>query len=389
MVETLRPQSEDELADIVRGADGATFEIVGRSTKRAFGRPVETSAVLELSRLSGIVSYEPDELVITARAATPVSEIDAAIGEKSQRLGFDPADWGPFYGASKGTATIGGVLSADASGPARLRFGAARDHLLGFRAVNGLGEIYKAGGHVVKNVTGFDVPKLMCGAMGTLGPLSEVTLRLVPRTETSVTLVARDVDSETGLALLRRAWSSPLEPSGLAYAPKNAALAGLGEIGSGGAIFRLDGAAGPLADKIEALRRILGEQDLATIDDGDALFSRIGSGSSFVGRTDDVWRVFVPPARAAACVAELASPFWLADWAGGVIWAEGGEPEHIHSIAAWAGGYATLMRASEQVRRDNRVFSPQTHTRTGLTKRVKAAFDPRGLFNPGRMYEGI
>jgi len=383
----LSPQNESELADIVRGADGQSFEIVGHGSKRGLGRPVDASVVLDLSAFSGIVRYEPDELVITARAATPVGEIEAVLAEKNQRLGFDPADWGPFYGMPEKTATIGGVLSADSSGSARLRFGAARDHLLGFRAVNGLGEIYKAGGHVVKNVTGFDVPKLMCGAFGTLGPLTEVTLRLVPRASGSATLVVRDADVEAGLALLRRAWASPLEPSGLAYVPH--ALPQCGHIGDGACLFRVDGAAAPLADKIEALTNLLGKRDVMRLEDGDDMFSRIGSGGAFADRNGEVWRVFVPPAAAARCARELAAPFWLADWAGGVIWAEGGEAEHVHAIASWCGGYATLMRASEQIRTDSRVFSPQTQARTALTKRVKAAFDPHGLFNPGRMYGGI
>src|SRR5271168_3763633 len=156
----LRPQTETELAGIVRAAaaDRRTFEIVGRGTKRGLGRPVEADAILDLSALTGIVRYEPDELIITARAGTSVAEIEAALDEKNQRLGFEPADWSALYGTPARASTIGGVLSADASGSARLRYGAARDHLLGFHAINGSGEIYKAGGHVVKNVTGFDVP---------------------------------------------------------------------------------------------------------------------------------------------------------------------------------------------------------------------------------------
>jgi glycolate oxidase FAD binding subunit len=178
---------EAELVEAVRAARETRepFEIVGRGTKRAYGRAMAIANTLDVSALSGILNYEHDELVITARAATPISEIEAALNERQQRLGFDPADWGPLFGARANAGTIGGALSADTGGPARLRFGSARDHLLGYRAVNGFGEAYKAGGRVVKNVTGFDLSKLMCGAMGTLGVLTEVTLRVYPRAPAS------------------------------------------------------------------------------------------------------------------------------------------------------------------------------------------------------------
>jgi glycolate oxidase FAD binding subunit len=385
------PQTENDVVEIVRDAcaDRRTFDIVGRGTKRGLGLPVDASAVLDLSALSGIVRYEPEELVITARAATPVAEIEKVLAEKNQRLGFDPADWGLLYGASASSATIGGALSADASGSARLRYGAARDHLLGYRAVNGLGEIYKAGGHVVKNVTGFDLPKLVCGAMGTLGPLTEVTLRLVPRSANSATLVVRNVAAPTGLALLRRIWSSPLEPSGLAYVPHDTAreFTGLGEVGDGAALFRIDGAPEPLADKCNALRKLLHAQDCEIAPEGNALFAQIGAGRAFIGRPEDLWRVFVPPASASACVEALSPSYWFADWAGGVLWIATRESDTVHAIAAQHGGHATLMRSAAATHRRVGVFPSGSPARAALTRRVKTAFDPLGLFNPGRMFE--
>ncbi|HKD24172.1 MAG TPA: FAD-binding protein [Rhizomicrobium sp.] len=379
------PQNENELADCVRAAaaDKRALEIVGHGTKRGLGRAVDAGMVLDLTALSGIVRYEPDELVLTARAATPIAEIEDVLRPKNQRLGFAPADWGPLYGAPERSATIAGVLSADASGSARLRYGAARDHLLGFTAVNGTGEIYKAGGRVVKNVTGFDLPKLFCGAMGTLGPLSEVTLRLVPRAAEAATLVRKDVDAESGLALLRRAWSSPLEATGLAYVPGETArgIPGLGDVGKGAALFRIDGA--PLADKRDALTALVGELARG----GDELFTHIGSGHAFVQRAGDLWRVFVPPAAAAAFAQTLDASFWLADWAGGVLWIE--SERSLHAEVTRAGGHAILMRAGSEVRKSLPVFPPESSVRAALTQRVKSAFDPLGLFNPGRMFEGV
>lgn len=389
----LRPQNETELADIVRAAevDPRTFEIVGRGTKRGLGRPIEADSVLDLSALTGIIRYEPDELIITARAGTPIAEIEAALDEKNQRLGFEPADWSALYGTPARASTIGGVLSADASGSARLRYGAARDHLLGFRAVNGSGALYNAGGRVVKNVTGFDVPKLLCGAMGTLGPLTEVTLRLVPRAPDCATLAIQDVEPETGFAYLRRIWSSSLEPTGLAYVPKLAAGAftALGDSGEGAALIRIEGAAGPLADKIGLLKTLLDGREAALLPDTNDVFARIASGEAFADRAEDIWRVFVPPASAAACARKLASPFWLGDWAGGALWIAGGTADEIHAVAQSFGGHAILMRASAETRARVPVFPPEVPARAALTRHVKDAFDPHGLFNPGRMFEGV
>jgi glycolate oxidase FAD binding subunit len=387
------PQNETELADIVRSAasDRRTFKIVGRGTKRGLGRPVVADAILDLSQLAGIVRYEPDELIITARAGTSIAEIETALDERNQRLGFEPADWSALYGTPTRASTIGGVLSADASGSARLRYGAARDHLLGFRAVNGSGALYNAGGRVVKNVTGFDVPKLFCGAMGTLGPLIEVTLRLVPRASDTATLAIKDVEPEMGLGFLRRIWSSPLEPTGLAYVPKIAvaAFAALGDIGEGAALIRIDGAAGPLADKIGLLKTLLDGREATLLSGTNGVFARIASGEAFADRTDDIWRVFVPPASAGACARKLAVSLWLADWAGGALWIAGGEADVIHAVAQDFGGHAVLMRASAGTRARISVFPPEEPARAALTRRVKDAFDPQGLFNPGRMFEGV
>lgn len=395
---TIAVHSEAELVEAVRAAraGGRKLELLGAGTKRAYGRPVDADDTLDLTGLSGITSYEPEELVLTAGAATPVAEIVEAIAGNSQRLGFDPADWGPLFGQAAGAATIAGVLSADCSGSARVRYGAARDHLLGFRSVNGFGEAYKGGGRVVKNVTGFDLPKLMCGAFGTLGPLSEVTLRLVPRAPLSATLAVKDLKPEEGLKLLRRIWSMPLEATGLAFIPACAAelFPLLGGIGAGAALIRVDGAPEPLDEKRHALRAMLDDEDVVDAFDGDTLFTQIGAGAAFSGSDVDVWRIAVPPASGAETAHALAGTVWYADWAGGLIWvgtsqSNAGSAAKLHHIAARANGYATLLRAAPQVRSVLPVFPPEAVARAALTRAVKGAFDPLGLFNPGRMVEGL
>lgn len=390
--------TEEELIDAVRAARASarTLEIVGAGTKRNYGRPLETADVLDLSGFSGIAMYEPEELVMTARAGTPLTEIEAALAPKYQRLGFDPADWGPLFGTPANAATIAGALSADISGSARMRFGAARDHLLGFRAVSGFGEAYKAGGRVVKNVTGFDLPKLMCGAMGTLGPMSEVTLRLVPRAPLVASLAAKDMTPEQGLALIRRVWASPLEATGLAFVPAVAASSfeALGAIGAGAALMRVEGTPAALKEKVSSLRSMIERHEIAEIADDDAVFARIGSGAAFAGHDADVWRMAVPPASSVAVADALTGTLWFADWAGSLFWIGVSETNEaavakLRHIAWRAGGHTTLMRANPAARATLAVFPPEDEAHAQLTRSVKAAFDPLGLFNPGRMFEGV
>ena len=397
---TFSVSSEAEVVGAVRGArEGRrTLEIVGHGTKRDFGRPLECDDVLDLSGLSGIVNYEPDEMIITARAGTPVAEIEAALAEHNQRLGFEPADWGPLFGASANSATIGGVLSASCDGSAAIRYGRCRDHLLGFRAVNGFGEAYKGGGKVVKNVTGFDLPKLFCGAMGTLGPLTEVTLRLFPRPPLIRTVAVTDVSRFAATNLLRRIWSSPLEATGLSYVPKvsGAAFGELGEFGAGAALVRLDGTDAALSEKIAMLRELVERHDVIDLDGGDRTFRKIASGESFAGMLQDVWLVRQPPHQPGdyeESEREAAyQDMWVADWAGALIWRAGTPGKngaHLHQMQKLSGGSAQLIRASEQTRQRAQVFAREEPVRAELTQRVKAAFDPLHLFNPGRMWEGV
>jgi glycolate oxidase FAD binding subunit len=373
--------SETDVVEAVQTAREwqSPLEIVAGGTKRNYGRAVVTmGTVLDVSGLTGITAYEPEELILTAAPGTPVAEIEAALAEKGQRLGFDPADWRALLDPEHdGFGTIGGTISADCSGPARVRYGAARDHLLGLRGVNGFGEAFKAGGKVVKNVTGFDIPKLVCGAMGTLCVLTELTLRVFPKPSLSSTLAVRGLSPEDGFAMLRRVWSSPLEATGLVFSKDTA-------------LIRLEGEKAPLAEKCSMLRGMLAEHSVVEIPDGDVAFKAVGDGGIFDDVPFDVWRLFLPPASAAAAAAELDSPLWLGDWAGGVLWAAAlPGSDTIRPVAHKHGGYAVLTRAEEETRERLEVFEPQDAVRAEATRAVKAAFDPLHLFNPGRMWDGI
>ncbi|HEY7977199.1 MAG TPA: FAD-binding protein [Rhizomicrobium sp.] len=384
-------QTEADVIDAVRDAraKSRTLEIMSRGTKRAYGRPMSCDDVLNVSALSGIVKYEPAELILTVLPGTPVAEITTLLDSKHQRLGFEPVDWGAMLGTATGKSTIGGVLSADVNGAAAIRYGRARDSLLGIRAVNGLAESYKAGGKVVKNVTGFDLPKLMCGAMGTLGVLTEVTLRVYPKPPQSVSLIVRDVSVEDGFALLRRVWQSPLEATALAYIPASVPITQLGYVGEGAALIRLEGAHEPLKEKIAALLAIA--RSAQPIEAAN-VFDSISRGTIFAGRNCDLWRVSVPSSEAAGIVRQMGSSVFAADWAGGSLWIgldAGGNGAELRAHCERADGQATLVKADEETRQRVAPFPPEPAARRALTRSVKAAFDPQNVFNPGRMWKAV
>jgi glycolate oxidase FAD binding subunit len=385
-----RVTSEAEILEFVQTAraERRPFEIVAGGTRRGVGRPLlgdsgSNLPLLDVSGVSGIVEYQPEELIVTAKPGTSLAELKAVLTEKKQCLGFDPVDW-IFFGGT-GTATLGGALSSDASGSGRLRHGPARDSLLAFRAVNGFGDAFRGGAKVVKNVTGFDLPKLVCGAFGTLGVLSEVTFRVYPRPLARTTLILRDMAPEAGFAALRTVWKSALEPSGLAYVPGSANFPGLGDIGQGASLIRFEAAEMPLSEKIAATRLLVGDAQI--LEQGETVFAAIGEGAIYKDNDLEVWRVTVPPTEAARMAASLASPLWLGDWAGSLLWvgAKAEDAPRIRKLAAEVGGHAMLLRAPAAHRAALGLFAPQPPALAAITASVRAAFDPLGLFNPGRL----
>ena len=373
--------TEAQIVDFVRTAraDRTPFEIVAGGTRRAVGRPLGDLPQLDVSGLTGIMKYEPEELILTAAPSTPLSEITAVLAQKGQRLGFDPADWSRLL-SSNGVATLAGAMSCDASGSGRLRHGGARDSLLGFAAVNGLGEAFRGGGKVVKNVTGFDLPKLVCGAYGTLVVLTELTFRVYPKPSQSAVLCLADVTPEIGFAALRKIALSALEPAGLAYLP----AAMMPDVGQGAALIKLEGAAEPLREKIAMAHGLLGAH--ANRIEADP-FGAIGCGEPFADVAGDVWRVMIASSDAPRVARELNVQHWLGDLSGGLIWlaAAPTEAARIRNIASAHQGQAMLLRAAPESRAALGLYAPQQPALAALAKSVKAAFDPLGLFNPGRL----
>jgi len=373
--------NEDQVVEFVRAAreTKAPFEIVAGGTRRSVGKPIGALPMLDVSGLSGIVKYEPAELIITAQPGTSLAEIKNVLAEKGQRLGFDPADWSKLLG-SNGAATLAGAASSDASGSGKLRHGGARDSLLGFRAVNGLGESFRGGAKVVKNVTGFDLPKIMCGAYGTLGVLTEMTFRVYPKPQYAAVLCLADVTPQDGFAALRKIALSALEPAGLAYLPGNM----LADVGQGAALIKLEGAREPLEEKVALAHGLLGNAMQRIEDDP---FTAIGCGEKFADIQGDIWRVMIARTEAPRVAKELNARHWLGDWAGAVLWlaADPSEGPRIRAIAARAHGQAMLLRGSAQSRASLGLFAPQPQALAALGRSVKAAFDPLSLFNPGRL----
>jgi len=395
-------RSEDDVVAAVRAAmeTGSAFEIVSGGGKRNYGRPVEADAILDIGGLTGILKYEPEELVVSARAATRLTEIEFALAARQQMLGFSPADWSALFGGNAGAATLAGTVATNACGARRVKAGAVRDHIIGCRFVNGSAEAIKAGGSVIKNVTGFDIPKLMSGAFGTLGVLTELTFRVVPK-PARVASLALSCDAEDGLRALREAARLPVDPTGLSYLPETAlaacaaARAANVNLDPGAALIRVEGPGEALDEKLVILKKTFDRFSAQILDDAatDALFREIGDGTIFAGREGDIWRLCVPPSEAHMAAVLTRAQLWYADWAGGLIWlrldANEDTARHLRGITAKYGGHATLMRANVDARARLAVFEPEPPARAAITASVKAAFDPQRIFNRGRMVEEL
>lgn len=365
------PRDAADVAAIVAGAV-RPLEPLGGGSKRSIGKAV-IADVLDLSALDGIVAYEPAELVLTAHAATPLATIERTLAAHAQRLAFEPPDFGRLLGDER-PQTIGGVLAANLAGSRRVSAGAARDHFLGFHAVAGSGERFKAGGKVVKNVTGYDLPKLLAGSWGTLAVLTEVTIRVAPAPELDRTLVVAAGSAAECLALVGAAMRSAHDVSAAGIDPAR------------GALLRLEG----FAASVEARTRALCEELRCSADttleaaDSRDCWHALASGAALT-ESPAVWRISVPPSDAARVLDKLAPEQYSLDWGGGLILAGYGHVDAARVRAALPSGHATLLKAPAAARAATAVFQPQPPAVAAAALRVRHAFDPRGILNPGRM----
>lgn len=410
MAETYAPRDADETCAFLAWAmaEEKPVEVIGHGSKRPIGRPVQAELTLDLSGLSGVSLYEPEELVLSARAGTPVAEIEAAVAARDQELAFEPMDYGPILGLPAGRGTIGGLLATNLAGPRRLSKGAARDHVLGIKAVSGRGEAFKAGGRVVKNVTGYDLARGLAGSWGTLAVLTEVTFKVLPRAEASETILLSGLDDRRAVAALAAAMGSSTEVSGAAHLPADAAVAVGGAVGGtvgrdgrAATLVRLEGVPVSIAHRADMLMALLapfGRIERVAGAPSEALWRAVRDVAAFTPERAPgtvLWRVSVSPGEGPSVVAAVAEtvPETRAyyDWQGGLVWLclpaapEAGAGPVRRAVAAAGGGHATLIRADAATRAAVAVFEPQPAPLAVLGERLKAQFDPKGILNPGRM----
>jgi glycolate oxidase FAD binding subunit len=373
-------------------ADKTPLLLQGNGSKAGLGRPVQAEATLSSRAMSGITLYEPAEMVIAAKAGTSLKHIEAVLAQKRQMLSFEPMDYRAVLG-SVGEPTIGAVALCNLSGPRRIAAGAARDSLLGVRFINGLAEFITSGGRVMKNVTGLDLVKLMAGSYGYLGFVTDVTFKVLPKPETSATLVFEGLHDQQGVEALCAAMGSPFEVSGAAHLP-----AGMGA-DHARTVMRLEGFAFSIAHRSKALQRHLKAYGAVTIleqEPSETLWREVRDAQFFVAHDnedDALWRLSVAPSQGphvVRTIAEQITARWFYDWSGGLIWlscsskADAGA-KVIRDAVKVSGGHATLIRAPASFRVAVDVFQPVDDLQRRLMRDIKLAFDPSGLFNPGLM----
>ena len=360
----MRPETEGQLAEIVAGLS-EPVRIVGGGTRGVAGPGTE----LSVAGLRGIELYEPGALTLVAKAGTPVAEIEAALAAEGQRLAFEPMDHRGLLGTT-GEPTIGGVVAANISGPRRVQAGACRDFLLGVRYVDGSGQVIKNGGRVMKNVTGYDLVKLMAGSWGTLGVLTEVSLKVLPLAESEETLMIAVEGAAQAALAMSTALGSPFEVSGAAYDPD-----------AGHVLLRVEGFAGSVAYRIEQLRGVVGGFGVVSLaDDSAGLWRGICDVAAFHGQDGDVWRFSVKPSDAPALAAQLGADGLLFDWGGGLIWARVPAGTDLRAKIGQVSGHMTLVRGTGRAK-----FHPEPAPVAAISAQLRQRFDPRGLFNPGLM----
>lgn len=396
-VSVLHPTDEKDAALIVSRtlARRRSLGIVGGDTRAGLGRPSTHAERISSAAMSGITIYEPAELIIGAKAGTPVAEVTSTLEREGQMLAFEPIDHRRIF-STFGEPTIGGLAATNASGPRRIKAGAARDAMLGVRFINGLGEQVKAGGRVMKNVTGLDLTKVMSGSHGTLGFLTEVTFKVAPRPEQSMTLEVAGLSDADAIDALSAALGSPFQPSGAAHLP--AELSG----GRARTFIRLEGFRDSVEHRLDVLARRLGRWGApTTIGDSESttLWADVRDAGPIIVPVDNaIWRVSCAPSQAPAIVMEIASSIesarWFFDWGGGLIWLsvpalDDAGAGVIRGALISSDGHATLVRAPEEIRGSVAPYQPLPEPAMRLTAGIKHSFDPEGVFERGRMYEEV
>ena len=401
------PQNTHDIVEIVRNgiSQNSSIEIIGAGTKRSWGRDTKTSVMVDLSNIAGITLYEPQELVLTANAGTPIEDIQEVLSHNNQQLAFEPPNWSFLFNQKPKSSTLGGVIATNLSGPRRIQSGAARDYCLGFEAVSGRGEEFKSGGRVVKNVTGFDLSKLLTGSFGTLAIITSVTIKVLPTYPKTRTVLLFGLEDKIGITALSEALRSPFEVNAASFLSteisQNSNVECVFSSNSSITAVRLQGTSPSIDTRCESIVKLWASYgDVAVLHSKNSLtfWTEISDVSDYLNdMRDQIWRVSVAPSQGANIVAQIKANYsckYYFDWGGGLIWLAF-DPDlkeiarFLRSIVDPIGGYANLIRASSNLRREIDVFHPQEQKLYNLTRLIKENFAPSAILTPGRMYKGI
>ena len=399
----LKPATEWELQRTLleASAAGTPIEIVGNGTKRGVGREMQTAALITTASLTGVRMYEPTELVMSARAGTPLARVESDLASRSQMLAFEPIDMAPLVGGERGAASIGSVFATNLSGSRRILAGAARDHLLGIKAISGGGQSFHSGGRVMKNVTGYDLSRALCGSWGTLAVMTEVTFKVLPMPQETATLLLLNVDDAIAIEALSQAMGSPYEVSGAVHIQTPLAMRlwhqGLANERQSITALRIENFSTSVPYRVERLKaelKAFGEVHVLDHETSIAFWDELRQLSILQGSDAPLWRISTAPQagpKVVAGITRFMDCHAFYDWSGGLIWAEvlptaDAGAADIRRVIASVGGHATLMRATPAVRAAVEVFQPLEPGLAEISRNLKSVFDPAGILNPGRMY---
>ncbi len=406
------PQNEKEVSSFIKKnyKSNIPIELIGLGSKKKIGRALQCAVTLSTSKLNGVIEYLPEELYIKVKASTPIKDIEEKLKKNKQQLAFEPIDFGYFLNGESNYGTAAGQVACNISGPRRLKAGSIRDHVLGFRGVNGRGEIIKSGGNVVKNVTGYDLSKLICGSYGTLTALTEITFKVLPEPEESRTLIIHNQKIERATYFLDRSVSSSNDISGAVFFPDDLKVAGcvmnienlfkLNDLKHKGSIIgiRIEGSKNSIDQRI---KNLIKELQLANLNisilevyQSEIFWNKVKRLEFFSNSKNSIIRAVVPPSETVNLIYQFSNRFkYCLDWGGSLIWMEAYQLseemfESIRRKVVKAGGYLTMIKNSDYLPYVEDIFTINRE-RFNLSQNIKKSFDPKGILNPGKMYTGI
>ena len=406
------PEKEKEASNLIGQfyKSNIPIEIIGSGSKRNIGKPLQCAQTLNFSKLSGIIEYLPEELYIKVKACTPIEEIEIELKKNNQQLAFEPIDFGFLFSGKSNYGTAAGHVACNISGPRRFKVGSIRDHILGFRGINGKGEIIKSGGTVVKNVTGYDLSKLICGSFGTLVAITEITFKVLPIQENSKTLVIHNLKLESAGDILSKAISSSNDISGAVFLPVKPECSGckmnieetfkLNDLQHGGSLtaIRVEGSKKSVDERIQNLKNELKITDfnisLLTTYQSEIFWNKIKNLELFLSSKNNIVRIVIPPSNSVQLIYQFSNKFkYYLDWGGALIWIEACDLteemfDSIRKKVVKNGGYVSMIKNSEHLPFVEEVFTIN-RDRFNISQNIKRSFDPKRILNPGKMHTGI